>query len=190
MNPVKYFFTIVVALILGAIIATYNGYYPVALVNYSPVFEKDFQTMSNATVKFYNGAITRYQKKELNSDDAQKLVEESGRAVLDRLIEMTLIHNEIKNRIGGELQQEIDKRVANIEEKSVTTGVNALYGFTFEQFKQFIAAPEIEKELLAGSLKKDGQDFSDWIKTTRQTADVLVLLPNVEWKDDVVKLIK
>lgn len=185
-----YFVLILIALATVAITGAYlilSQSYPVALVDWKPIFAKDFNNDYQAALTYYKNALEIYAKDStvLNADETKM---EIKRAVFDNLIENILIEKKLRQEIGNDKFYET---VANKIEESVKKGdiqkaAETLYGFSFDEFKERVLTPQAKKEILEDLFKND---FEEKLKEMKTTAKIIMLLPDFEWngKEVIIK---
>lgn len=180
----------VLILIALSAIATSGAYlilsqsYPVALVNWKPIFAKDFNADYQAALIYYKNALEIYAEDSavLSADETKA---EIKRAVLDNLIENILIEKKLRQEIGDD---KFNEAIANKIEEAVKKGdiqkaIETLYGFSFDEFKERVLAPQAKKEILEGLFKND---FEKKLKEMKTTAKIIMLLPDFEWNGEGV----
>lgn len=158
--------------------------YPIALVDWNPIFAKDFNADYQAALIYYKNALEIYAEDStvLNADETKT---EIKRAVLDNLIEDILIEKKLRQEIGDDKFYETvaDKIEEVIGMENVQKAAEALYGFSFDEFKERVLAPQAKKEILEDFFKND---FEEKLKEMKTTAKIIMLLPDFEWNGEGV----
>ncbi|MEK7593411.1 MAG: SurA N-terminal domain-containing protein [Patescibacteria group bacterium] len=181
------FIVVLIALAGIAIAGAYlilSQSYPVALVDWKPIFAKDFNADYQAALIYYKNALEVYAKDSaiLNADETKT---EIKRAILDNLIENNLIEKKLRQEIGND---KFNEAVANKIEEAVKKGdiqkaTETLYGFSLNEFKERVLAPQAKKEILKSLFKND---FEEKLKEIKKTAKIIMLLPDFEWNGEGV----
>ncbi len=159
--------------------------YPVALVNWRPISFQTFKKNSAAALYYYQKVSETYNLNNAVIIDSLGVKQEVERAVLDKLIENILIHQELKERFkNNEMKRMVENKIEEaIKGKNIEKEVKILYDLSLDEFKERLLKPQAEQEILAGRLLLENKNFDDWLKETKLKAKVIILLPNFEWKD-------
>ncbi len=168
--------------------------YPIALVNWQLISFQTFKKDSAAAIYYYKKAIETYSKNDIAVINSLEVKQEIERAVLDKLIENVLIHQELRKRLkNNELERMVENKIEETTKgKDIEKEVKTLYALSFDEFKERILKPQAEQEILASRLLLENNlpagGFDDWLKETKSKAKVIILLPNFEWKDGQVMM--
>ncbi len=186
-------FLILVAF-LGAIViyAAIADTYPVSVVNSRFVRASDLNNDLAVATNYYE------RMKALGTMAGGKITDqypgkiEIERAVLDKLVEASLIDEELNRRISKEdLQGIIDKKVetavssSNIAQAALGKEVEALYGLQLNVFKKVVLVPQAKREILEGRMllesKTKDSGFDGWLEEAKSRATVFILIPDFSW---------
>ncbi len=181
----KIFLLIIGLLIIGGIYIIASQSYPIALVNWQSISVYSFNKDFNAAINYYQKIIETYNKDQASIINSLETKQEIKRAILDKLIENNLIQQELNKRFKD---KELGQMVANKIEKAMNgsaseKGVEVLYGFSLDEFKEEILAPQAKQEILEGRLFLENKNFTDWLKEAKKQAKVIILLPNLKWSE-------
>ena len=166
--------------------------YPITFVNWQPISLWSFKKDSATAIYYYQKALETYNKNQAGIIESSDVRQEIERAVLDKLIENALIHQELRKRLkSNELEKMVENKVEEIVKgKDIKEEVKTLYALSLNEFKERILKPQAEQEILAGRLLLENSlpaaGLDEWLKEAKPKAKVIILLPNFEWKDGQV----
>ncbi len=184
----KKFFLLVlggVIIVCGYLVITKS--YPIAFVNWRPIslgiLEKDY----GFAIYYYKKALEIYSKDSsvIDSGEAKR---EIKRAVLDKLIEDSLIQQELEKRLkSNDVKKMVDNKIGeSLKETDINKKVETLYGLSLDDFRKRILEPQAKQEIFEARLSLENKNFSEWQKEARGQAKVMIFLPEFGWKDDQV----
>jgi len=173
----------------GGYFLTRNGFYPIALVNYDFVIEKNVEENSLVAYKYFQNALL-LAGSDPGTLDAPQSIMEIKRAALDKLITDALILNELKKRIKEEefnaiAERNIEKLIEN--NSDVEGAAQKIYGLKFEDFRRMILMPQAYREILEGRMFLNDENFEKWLDNAKASAWVVILSPKLQWKENSVK---
>ena len=133
---------------------------------------------------YYKNALEIYAKDSAVLD-ADETKTEIKRAVLDNLIENALIEKKLRQEIGNDkFYETISNKIEEAVKKGdVRKAAETIYGFSFDEFKERVLAPQAKKEVFEDFFKKD---FEEKLKEIKSTAKIIMLLPDFEWNGEGV----
>ena len=190
MSLQKYFtvFLVILFVGLGAYYLVHFGYYPVAAVNRSLITANRFETEYAVAYHYYERALSNSVDADPRSRDFKK---ELRRAVMENLIEQTLIREDLVVRIGKDLPTIVDGKIFNAQKRDLKTAeetAKVLYGLTLAEFESLVLVPQAQKEILQGRLFLEKQDYETWLREAKKNAKVFIVTPEFYWQDLSVKL--
>lgn len=182
------FLSLVIVVIGGIFYLIASRSYPAALVNFSPVGYADFKKDTAAATQYYAKALETYNRGQATLVNAPDVKMEIERAVLDRLIENSLIEKELRKIMkSGDIENIINNKIEQaMSGVDVSKEVEALYGLSLTDFKENVLKPQARQDALEGRFILDNKNFSDWLKEARSKAQVLILIPNFSWNGEEV----
>ncbi len=169
---------------IGAYAAAWNGWYPVALVNYQVISAAALEQNVNIAYTYYKNVLTLSggDPSSLNTPQSSQELE---RATLDELISRALVTHELQQRMSAaDLQTVVNRTITNLTTSTTTTltdGVEKLYGMSLDAFKAEVLTPEAYTEVLQGRMNFTSQDFTSWLADARKNASVIILYPGLSW---------
>jgi len=162
-----------------------GGYFPVASVNSSFIFSKNLKEVYYSSIYYYGNAL-RLERKNESVLDIQEIRQEIKRASLDKLVEETLVKNELKNRLGKDLDAVIQKKIGEISATDkLNNAVRILYGLNANEFERLFLVPQAEYEILEGRLTFENTEIKEWLSSAKQEANVTILVPEFFWNSGV-----
>ncbi|MEK9186097.1 MAG: SurA N-terminal domain-containing protein [Patescibacteria group bacterium] len=125
----KIIFLLIIFLGLAGYYVIRSGYYPLAIVNRTPIFASKFIENYGSALVYYQNILQTYPKD--TAFDTSEILDELKRATLDKLIEDVLIYQELGRVVGTtEVSRLVSEKIPNFQESAVS-----LYGLTPERFK-------------------------------------------------------
>ncbi len=161
--------------------------YPVLVVNSDTASFKLFNRELNAAINYYQ----KLSEKSDNADifkELSKAKKEIERALLDKLIEDSLIYKELKIRLKNEdLKNIVNKKIKEAIDKSdIQKGVEILYGLSVDDFKETVLRPQAEKEILESRFFLENKNFDEWLKNEKARAKIMIFLPGFSWNGEKI----
>ena len=198
MNKKKIIFIIssVIVIVVAVVIITRS--YPVVLVNWRPISLKSFKKDASIAINYYQKALETYDKNQAAVMNSKEVKQEIERAVLDKLIEDSLIQRELEKRLkNNELEKMVnDKIEGTLGGKDIGKEVETLYGVSLDEFKERFLKPQARREILESRLQLENQELSakggsasggnNWLKEIKLKTKVMIFLPGFEWNGEGV----
>lgn len=174
---------------LGSYFALQRGWYPVAIVNFDFITKKDLAEDSVTAYQYFKKDFLA-RGSDARILDTPESRQEIHRAVLDNLIANALVYQELNRRLKNEYQVIAENKIEEAIKNNVNleAGVKAIYGLDFPEFKKRVLLPQAYQEILEGRMFLNNENFSEWLNDSRASANVIILLPNLQWQDSSVKL--
>lgn len=158
------------------------GLYPVATVNFNPVFKRDFDAKF-ALSRDYLAASSKQDNTQMLSDEEirlevlnsmvqQKMVEELAKK--DFPAEISDIKKTVEDRINKELGGDKVQQLKDIGQSLSGSDQTKNIVNNFLKPAEFIG-------LISEKVTASGRDFSAWYKENAGKARVYVFLPNYTW---------
>ncbi|MDO8466529.1 MAG: SurA N-terminal domain-containing protein [bacterium] len=190
MSLEKYFTTFLLILFvgLGAYYMVHFGYYPVAIVNSSLVTANRFETEYAVAYHYYLRALGSNKDSDPRSRGFKR---ELRRAVLEDLVDQSLIKNDLVFRVGKDLPEIVENKIMTaqkIDLKTIEETAKMLYGLSLADFKSLVLVPQAQKEILQGRLFLEKKDYEKWLQEAKKNAKVFIVTPEFYWQDMGVKL--
>lgn len=166
-----------------------NGVYPVAVVNFRVISAQKLEKDYKAAIRYFQNAFLTYgSDPAILEEGASK--QEIRRAALNKLVTDILIAQEVKKRLGRQLEEVTEKIInQNLNNQNLEKAVEEIYGLGLEDFKRQILISQAHREILEGKLFANNENFDQWITDAAGKARVVILLPNFSWdgKQVVIK---
>lgn len=178
---IKILFLSIIFLGLLSYYLIHSGNYPLAVVNGSFIFAKDFNLQYNSAVVYYQNFLRARPEEQTKIRDAKDFLQKLRRATLDKLVENVLIYKELKIQVGGQLAELVGRKIPDFKDS-----VAAFYGLDREQFKSFVLEPEARREVLGGRLFLNKISLDEWLVKARQSARVIILSAEMKWNGQQV----
>ena len=189
MNSKKILIYLIIALIIFSGYFFYkNEIFPAAIVNWNIVTQKNLNNYYALSIAHLNKTFFLYgsDTKTLENKDTQKQIKA---ALLNKLIEDSLIYKEVKNRVGEELETIANQKIENVlKDSNLEEAVNTLFESTLKDYVEKELKPQAYKEILEGRMLLNNENFEEWLKLEKQKANVLILLPGYFWDGESVRI--
>ena len=173
---------------LGSYLTFRNGWYPAAIVNFDIITAKTLNKTYFVAYRYFQNVLLASGKdtKELEKKETRG---ELRRAAIDKLITDSLIYRELERRFSdfnGIAEKNIKEYLKN--NADLEKGAKVLYGMEFPEFKKQILLPQAYQEILEGRMFLNNENFSVWLGGERSRAKIFILLPDLKWDGNVIKL--
>lgn len=172
---------------LGFYYIVQAGYYPVAVVGGDIILAGELREEYSAALYYYANSPFTGQRPDVTGGDFQK---ELRRAVLQELIEKSLVVKGLAARAGDEAENLVDRKIQeqNIDVQTLGDAARALYGITAADFVRLALVPRAQREVLESRLFLENKKLDDWLKEAAESATVFIITPEFYWKDGMVAL--
>ncbi len=177
------------ALLIWLLIA--NGFWPVAVVNYQPIFYRDWSLGYGAAYRFYENELIR-SKSDVKILVDEKYKQELKRASLESLINEKIIHQELVSMFGRrELARLVGGKVDKIDlnKEEMKKGTELLYGLPAENFRRIILIPKAEEEILGEKLLAGGNSLINWLESARGGIKIVFFVKGYYWDKNGLQVI-
>ncbi|MBM3257462.1 MAG: hypothetical protein FJY98_04045 [Candidatus Liptonbacteria bacterium] len=175
-------FLCIIAITIGLAFLVREGYYPVAWVGGELLSAREFSSQFRAAKKYFINAAQVYGATSTPSTAGLE------GAVLEGLIETSLIRAEVKKEIGDGAKDLIEERVEVFaKDEELIEAAKIIYGVSPEEFRAMVLVPQVEREILAGRLYLRGLEFSEWLDRAKREASIIMLTPGFEWTGKEIK---
>lgn len=182
------FFTLpfLAALVLGIIM---TGFYPVAVVDSSPVFFRTWKIAEDAAKRFFNvqAHTTRSKPIDFSLPESADLLLSVKRDTLTFLIEDRVILQK-----GGELFKNFEEAaksrvLAALSAKGALRSQGALvYGLSEEDFMELVLLPQARRDVIRESLAKEG-DFESQLREMKKGKSIKLYFVPFRWDGESVR---
>ena len=189
--PIKKYFLFLSVIFAGVIVVmALQGYWPVAFVNSSPIFDYQFKGAYAVAYNYYLSSLKAAKEDPviLKSEEIQKEIRQT---VFESLIEQKLIRAELANEIKSkDLADMLERKINSggpIDSENFKKGVELLYGVSADEFKNIVLIPQAESEIFEGRLILQNKNMDDWINEKVSKADVKIVMPGFYWSSEGIK---
>ena len=185
MNKKRILVLISSIVIIVIVIVIVGQFYPIAFVSWQPISLKSFKADYATAIFYYQRLLETYDRNQIPVIESSEMQQEIKRAVLDKLIENILIHQELEKRLkNAEVERMVENKIEeSLKGKDMEKEVKTLYNLSLNKFKKRILKPQAEEEILNSRLLLENKNFDDYLKEVKSKAKVIILLPNFEWKN-------
>lgn len=175
---------------LVAIFLISSGYYPILSVNSRLLSARRFWKDYQANAVYYQNLISIYGAAATltNSSDTISTAEDLKVSVLNKIIENSLISEQVKKELGADAEEIIQNKIKNLENDEVLKiGAQKMYGLSYDDFKNEILIPKAEQEILAGRLFLKGDKLENWLLSQKKSSRVKLFSSEFYWDGLSVK---
>lgn len=178
-------------IILGAgMLLSLQGYYPVALVEKTPIFYHVWEKMRQSAMHYANVQQVSAGWPEINfyASDNQELLENIKKGTLSFLIEDTIIGQEGPN-IDDAFRVIVRERIENALRSSQTAaeGAEKLYGLSFEDFRELVLMPQARRDVLREHFSTVNIDPDQWLAEVKRKKRVRLFFVPYRWNGETVE---
>ncbi len=177
--------TLSLTVVAGLFIATImTGYYPVVLVDNSPIFFGTWQKTEEAQKKFTNvqASSSGLDPVDFAARENKDILRAFKITALNLLIENKIIEQE-----GGKVIPDFNdlskKRLESVMagEGDLSGAVKTVYSLSISEFKNLILLPQARRDVLRIFLANDGKNFDDWLKARKKEKTVKTKFIPFRW---------
>ncbi|MCS6789115.1 MAG: hypothetical protein NZ484_00915 [Patescibacteria group bacterium] len=190
-SKLNLFLFIIFFSILGLIFIFQFDYYPVLFINNNIIVAKKVNLNINAALNFYN-AYKKIQENQINNDIKLNNLSYNNVKVivLNELIDRTLIHDELKKRLGDNLNNLVNDKINIFLDKEVENAAFTIYNLNKKDFINEILIPQAEKDILIGRLFLENKNIDDWLKDAKINSKIIILDKRFLWNGQEIILNK
>ncbi|MEK7195278.1 MAG: hypothetical protein AAB655_01130 [Patescibacteria group bacterium] len=165
-----------------------GGYYPIMVVKNDVISARRFERDYAAASFYYENVTKIYGDKILGQSlDSSSL----QLAVLNKLIEDSLVAKGVKNEVGSDLDYLLGNKLEKYSnDENLKKAAREIYGMNWNDFLDDILIPQASRDILEGRLFARGEKIEDWIAGAKKSARVIILSPRFNWKDEGVRASK
>jgi hypothetical protein len=140
--------------------------YPAAFLGYDTIFLGDLNNRTVSVRKFYESQdfSSLGMRVDFNTEDGKKRLQIKEKAILNKMIEDRIIEREAKKRgvvLNSEIiSQEVDRKMKEYgSENYLKENISKLYGWTIQDFENYIVKPDMYRDKLAENIKKNDPEY-------------------------------
>jgi|GEM_PF-2021523 len=161
------------------------GFYPIVIVNGSPVWASSFRSYLASAVSYQQTARETYGASATSTPLITALEEGDGALgalALDDLVGQRLVDQGLEDLVGDNAYRLVSVKLAAYSENPQLAGASrALFQLDPQAFTSAILAPQAAREVLAGRLFIDRKTVEDWSLDRRKASRVRVLSSSYRW---------
>lgn len=178
--------TVCVLAFAGLGTTLFSGYYPVALVDGSPVYYKDWKADQDVMVRMLNVQAVTFGDKpvDLTSGRGEQVAHDIKRDALQLLIDDKIIvlrGRERDKNFNARVEDKLAKELQKTKEADIDKVANTLYGVSGDRFKQTVLLPQARREALVEIEVKDARMFDLWFSEFKRAKKVRLFLVPYAW---------
>ena len=166
----------------------------VALVNYDPIWKKDFNETLDLVIKYYD-ISDHHLTTDTSSSSLLKdkyFLKQIQKEALGRMIDYKILNMELEeiNPNWRELARiKIDNATLKIkEQEKFEEGVRTLYGMSFYEFERKVLMPQSQFEIVVEELKKQNKNYDEWLKSKKKKLSISIMVDGLEWREGEVAI--
>lgn len=170
--------------------AAIYGFYPVALVDGTPIFFRTWQKAERAAIQFLNvqGRARGVGPVDFYAAENADLLLGVKRDTLTFLIEDKILQQE-GDTVAGDFDAVSSRKVAEAlaQSGSFEQGAELLYGLSREDLNELVLLPQARRDVLSEAFGAQGRDFEQWFREVRKNKNVRLLFVPFVWNGEVVQ---
>lgn len=165
-------------------------YYPVLTVNNQIITERKINLNAKAGLTYYKNYLEFLSQNLILETTTSKIFspEEIRVIILNQLIEQALIHQEIKKRLGKNLNNLIEEKISNYLKPQLEEAAKMIYNLNKDDFKNEILIPQAERDLLVSHLFLENKNINEWLKESKRNASIKIFNPKFRWTGEKIEL--
>jgi|SRR3989304_2906176 len=191
----KAFLSIFLAsVVMGGFLVFYISSNMVALINYDPIWKKDFNETLDLVIKYYD-ISDHHLTTDTSSSSLLKdkyFLKQIQKEALGRMIDYKILNMELEeiNPNWRELARiKIDNATLKIkEQEKFEEGVRTLYGMSFYEFERKVLMPQSQFEIVVEELKKQNKNYDEWLKSKKKKLSISIMVDGLEWREGEVAI--
>lgn len=168
------------------IIVSVGGWYPVALVNTTPIFYRTWKNSEIASKNFTQTQLRAAKNKSIDfsSPENAQILLEVKRGTLTFLVEDAIIKKEGEKFVGFSAlaYQKVNEAVKDSDD--LASAARAVYGISLDDFYNFVLLPQARRDVLKDVL---GSDFDSWFASVKREKKIRLFFVPFRWDGEAVK---
>lgn len=171
------------------IIVVMTGFYPVAIVEGTPIFQRTWRKAEDAAKNFIKAEAVKSGKAiDLSSSENADFLLEVKRGTLTFLIEDLILQKEGGKVIDG-FERLNKERVdtALREGENLEQASRLVYGLDLKDFVSLVLLPQARRDVLQEALGEKAQDFNVWFLSVKKSKQVRLMFIPFRWDGEVVR---
>lgn len=165
-------------------------FYPVLAVNNQIITERKINLNAQAGLTYYKNYLEFLNQNLILETTTTKMLspDEVRVIILNQLIERVLIHQEIKKKLGKNLNNLIEEKISNYLKPQLEEAAKMIYNLNKNDFKNEILVPQAERDLLAGHLFLENKNIEEWLKESKKNASIKIFNQKFRWTGEKIEL--
>lgn len=182
---------IILSLFFAAFLgASITGFYPIALVNRKPIWQRTWKDAEEVVKRSLNAQDRSSAKKpdDFSSSLSMTVLLEIQRNTLLSLIEDELLKQEgdrIMDGFSAASREKVQRALSRAP--GAHEGALLLYGLAKSDFETLVLFPQARRETLYEYLTLRGKDFDEWMREEKKSARVRLMFVPFEWEEGEVR---
>lgn len=167
-----------------------TGMYPVAIVNGSPIYFRNWRKLEDAQKKYTNAQTKSIGIKSLDFSEAENkdLALAIKKDSLTSLIEDRIIQqdgDEVVAQFKDLSQKRLDDVISG--NSGLDKAVKTVYNLSFSDFKNLVLLPQSRRDVLRIFLAGQGKNFDEWLANAKSRKDIKLYFAPFRWDGQEVK---
>lgn len=172
-----------------AIVFTF-GWYPVAVVNGTPILAQTWKRVLGAEQRIVNvhayasGVSLIDFASPKNADKLRLIQAETLMFLIDDILmkkEGSVLVPQLGELSEGRVRDALQKKPVSDQ------AAQSVYGVDLGTMREIILFPQARHEVVRETLEKQDRDFEEWLRKTRASANVRLLFVPFQWRDGSVR---
>lgn len=189
-TSMKTLLTAVSIIALAAIFLVLAGFYPVAIVDGTPIFERTRHKAEEASKNFTNSQARAHGGKpiDFSASENRELLLDIRRGTLLFLIEDAIIQKKGEEAIEG-VETLSRERVIEAMRLSMDPAgaAKAVYGLSLSDFRDLVLTPQARRDVLQEALPEKNQDFDTWLRDAKKRSSVRLMFVPFKWSGEEIQ---
>lgn len=180
------------ALGLASLVFAYStGLYPIAIVDGSPVWKSTWDQMIEASKNFTNAdrRANGHDTYDFSLPTHEGLLRDIEKETLTFLIEDKIALQEgsvVIDGFGSATGEEIQKIIRDSRQEPAIIA-KEVYGLDEEEYRTYILAPQVRRDLLAKRLKNSKRTLEEWFYEMKIRKSVKLYFTSYTWSGQEVE---
>ena len=189
-GTVKYllfFIVIIAAAVLALILA---GWYPVVLVNGSPILKTTWEKAKLGAINFTNAQnrLAGYPSLNFYASDNKEILREVETGTLTFLIQDGVIQQEGPEILSGLKHLSAERAASALKSRpDLGEAAKSVYGLELDDFRDVVLLPQAREDLMKEALGERQLDFEEWLRGIKRNARVRLIFVPYQWDGEAVR---
>ncbi len=177
-----YFFGVVVGVVVVVAGMWIVGFYPVAMVQHTPIFAHEYRVNLAMASSYYEGVAWLTESDRISPDDLEMILKE---IVVTGLIDEVMVTRYLSDELGKTTyNNRLEERVAELaQDGEFMAQLGSIMDASDKDVRAYFLRTKVRYEMLDEIIE---EDVLTWLDQQRPNADIQVYVPELVWNGSEV----